>query len=199
MSTDDSLHPKVLRSIRVLADFLMSEVRVLERGSEAARKEAREHIPGDRVKDAAAMARELRWRARAAAGLTSDDEGKDKPKAHGRNGKPSRTNLKRKIREEEDSPAEDPLFRNFAPKPWDARNETTTEDEMETRQCQKPSKDEDLARVWGGEWVDVKEESSDGTEAEVRRRRNKVVKVRHIAGGLEREQIERVVEEWIWR
>jgi F-box and leucine-rich repeat protein 10/11 len=197
VSTNDSLHPKVLRSIRVLADFLMSEVRVLEQGSEAARKEAREQIPSDRVKDAAALARELRWRARAAAGLTSDDEDDDKPKAHGRNGKPSRANLKRKIRE--DSPAEGPLFRNFAPKPWDTRNETTTEDEMETRRCQKPSKDEDLGRVWGGEWVDV-EELSDGTEeAEVRRRRNKVVKVRHIAGGLEREQIERVVEEWIWR
>jgi hypothetical protein len=196
--TSDSLHPKVLRSIRVLADFLMSEVRVLERGSETARKEAREQVPGDRVKDAAAMARELRWRARAAAGLTSDDEDDDKRKAPGRNGKPSRTNLKRKIRE--DSPAEDPPFRNFTPKPWDARNETTAEDEMETRRCQKPSNDEDLARIWGGQWVDVKEELSDGTEeAEVRRRRNKVVKVRHIAGGLEREQIERVVEEWIWR
>ena len=46
----------------------------MERGNDHAKREAREQVPNDRVKDAPALARELRWRVRLARGESSDDE-----------------------------------------------------------------------------------------------------------------------------
>src|ERR1700730_14607994 len=53
---------RILESIEVLADFLVSEVRTMERGLESVRRDVRDQVPNDKVKDAPAVARELRWR-----------------------------------------------------------------------------------------------------------------------------------------
>ena len=52
--------PRVLEGIEALADFLVSEARTMERGSDSAKRQAKEDVPGDRIKDAPALARELR-------------------------------------------------------------------------------------------------------------------------------------------
>jgi len=57
-----------------LTEFLVSEARILEHGGEQGKKEVKDQIPSERVKDAPAMVRELRWRLRSAAGYSSDDE-----------------------------------------------------------------------------------------------------------------------------
>ena len=72
---------RVLHGLVALADFLVSEARLIERGSDPLRKEAKEQVPGDKIKDPAALARELRWRVRLAAGLASDTESANKSKA----------------------------------------------------------------------------------------------------------------------
>jgi len=48
--------------------------RTIEKGTEAAKREAKEQVPFDKIKDPASMARELRWRVRAAAGVDSGVE-----------------------------------------------------------------------------------------------------------------------------
>ena len=81
----------MLDSVEALADFLVAEARTIERGTEQAKRVAKEEVPGDRVKDAPALARELRWRVRAANGWGSEDEGgaKGRRKGHTANGSPS--------------------------------------------------------------------------------------------------------------
>lgn len=166
-----SIHSRVLSSMSALADFLVSEVRGLERGSEGVKKEVKDQIPSDRIKDAAAMARELRWRVRLATGYPSDNEGKA-------------SNRNKRKRSESGSPAaqeEGGAFRNFKPKTWDRVVEKRTEEEARAER-----------------WVESGEEEGEGVEASVCRRRELVVKVRKTATGVERQQIERVVEHWTY-
>jgi F-box and leucine-rich repeat protein 10/11 len=96
---------------------LVSEARIIERGSEQAKKEARENVPGDRVKDPGLLARELRWRVRSAAGVDSDaelgDDG-DGIVAVKHDRAASRDGFKRRRRDE----ASGPLFRNWQPPEW---------------------------------------------------------------------------------
>ena len=133
----------------------MRRARAIERGGEEAKKkEAREEVPADKVRDAPALARELRWRLRMAMGVRSDGEedevgvslrgvgavvasGKRKrgesttamsghlPKTEYTRGKGRRES------EIEDQNGEDSAssrFRHFVPKRWDAyRSEAVTE------------------------------------------------------------------------
>ncbi|KAG6813095.1 hypothetical protein H0H92_013949 [Tricholoma furcatifolium] len=177
---------RVLESMSKLADFLVSEVRVLEGGSDAAKKEIREQIPSDRVKDAAAMARELRWRLRLlAGGNASDDDSSQKPRANG---------IKRK-RTTSLSPAledSNETFKNFRPKPWDKIVETSLEPEIKTAKGQRPDSDD-----WVESWVNTDPLEGEGV-GQVRIQRHRSVKIRRTVAGLERHRIERIVEEWHW-
>ena len=74
LKAKEEFSQRILDSVEVLAEFLVAEARVMEKGTDHAKREAKEQVPGDRVKDAPAMARELRWRVRLAGGYESDDD-----------------------------------------------------------------------------------------------------------------------------
>jgi F-box/leucine-rich repeat protein 10/11 len=174
--------PRVVESIEALADFLVAEARIMERGTEAARKEAREQVPGDRIKDAPALARELRWRIKQIAGHASDGEDESK----------TINGHKRKL--EDDSPA---MFRNFRPRKWDRMIDRSSQEEVKSLAAQKP----DSLDNWTDGWIDTIEPNSDeaGEEAELRRSRTVIVKARRTETGVERQRIERILEHWTWR
>jgi F-box and leucine-rich repeat protein 10/11 len=181
-STGVTLPTRVLVSMLALAEFLVSEARILERGSEQAKKEAKEQIPSERIKDASAMARELRWRLKLATGYSSDD---DRPHAN-RKGREGMNGNKRMRIDSGSSDQDSGRFRNFMPKSWDRVVEKTRENETVRMRV---GNGEDQWAGWGEE---------DGEEVEVKRQRETVVKVRRTLKGVERQRIERVVEEWVW-
>lgn len=185
---------RVYEGIEALAGFLVSQVRTIERGTDQAKKEAKEQIPTERVKDAAALARELRWRVRLAAGYESDDDGDMRAgveaiDSHYAGNKRKRSQLDmvndRVI-----------IFKNFKPKIWETVSEVAVEHNKRIVKARKP--EGDLRR---GQWVDWKDdlmEADDGDNADVIRRRDVVMKVRRTVAGLERQKVERVIEEWAW-
>ncbi|RDB21548.1 JmjC domain-containing histone demethylation protein 1 [Hypsizygus marmoreus] len=183
------LPPRVQESMAALADFLVSEARTLERGSEQAKKEVKDQIPSDRVKDAPAMARELRWRLRLAAGYSSDDDGR----RINRNGG-ELTNGNKRRRVSSASPSLDEAlgpFKHFKPKAWDSVKTQTKTEEVRIEKKARPTDGED----WVDRWVN---ETQTNEDAEVTIRGEVVDKVRRTAKGVERQRIERVVEEWTW-
>lgn len=189
MKAKEEFSTRVYEGIEALAGFLVSEVRTIERGTEQAKKEAKDQIPADRVKDAPALARELRWRVRLAAGYQSDDEGLV-VKAASANG------TKRK-RSQADSAVDQPSqFKNFKPRLWEAVAETAGEPEKEVVKAAKPD-----GSAWKDQWVawgdQISSADVDG-QADVCRRRDVIVKVRKTATGVERQRVERVLEEWVW-
>lgn len=130
---------RVLEGLVELMDFLMSEVRLIEGvGNDVGRKEAREMVPGDKVKDPGALARELRWRLRVAVDGESGDEGGLRSRSgaatkHTTSRKRKRTASERLddgllVSRESSTAASDiarsSMFRNFTPKPWDSVNTT---------------------------------------------------------------------------
>lgn len=174
-----------------LADFLVSEARTLEGGSEAAKKDVKEQIPSDRIKDAPAMARELRWRLRLSAGYSSDDEG-PRGLRKGTNGnKRKRTTSASPALHDQPGP-----FKNFKPKIWDSVTDKTTQDEPKVVKKPPPS---DSREGWTEEWTSGASVADEMNEdAEVRSRRDVIVKVRRTGNGVERQTIERVTEHWTW-
>nr|GAT57580.1 jumonji superfamily protein [Mycena chlorophos] len=175
---------RVLTSLLALADFLVSEVRLLERSAvtEQVKKEVREQIPSDRIKDAAAMARELRWRVRLAAGNTSDDEGASV--------KPNGAGVKRK-RGEEDFGA-GVKFKNFKPRRWDSSIEQAEEEEPKVVHAPRPGEE------WKEHWTEWSNGEGEGDEVRVKRRTETIIRVRKTADGLERQRIHREAESWAW-
>lgn len=177
-----------------LADFLVSEARVLEQGTDALRKEVKEQIPADRVKDAPAVARELRWRLRLVAGSASDDEGpKRMEKTNGHvNG------IKRRRVESEGLEEGALRFRNFRPRLWDRIQEKAEDIGTESKQVIPPGTGDN----WADPWIDLDDHTINpvegGQDAQVVRQRTVMVKVRRTAEGLERQLIERTVEQWSW-
>jgi F-box/leucine-rich repeat protein 10/11 len=168
----------------------------MERGTDQAKKETKEQIPADRVKDAAALARELRWRVRIAAGCESDDEGlarKDvniTPLVNGA------ADNKRKRGQMDGGDDQMAKFKNFKPRIWEAVSEVASENDKRVVKASKPDRDQ-----WKEHWVDWKDKAAEETgadEADVNRRRDVIVKVRRTATGVERQRVERVVEEWRW-
>ncbi|KAF8810703.1 jumonji superfamily protein [Phlegmacium glaucopus] len=186
-----SLPPRILSGILSLADFLVSEVRILESGTEQARKEVREQIPADRVKDASAVARELRWRAKLALGYSSDDEGSGGIRKAKKSVTPP-VGSKRKRVEDQDEIAH---FRNFKPKPWDAVVAVKKE-ENKTRvsKATRPGEGDE----WISRWVTEEEMEGEDDEVTVESCREVVTKVRRTMKGVERQRIERTIEDWTW-
>ncbi|KAF9452791.1 jumonji superfamily protein [Macrolepiota fuliginosa MF-IS2] len=192
--SEPSFSPRLLASLAALAEFLVSEVRVLEHGADAAKKEVKEQIPTDRVKDAPAVARELRWRLRLVAGSASDDEGSKK--AERTNG---HTNGIKRRRVESEGLEDGTLrFRNFKPRVWDRIEEKVEDLGTESKQATQPG----TGDGWADTWIDPDDRAMNVTEgdqdAQVVHQRTVIVKVRKTAKGLERQRIERTVEQWLW-
>lgn len=205
LKAKEEFSSRVLESLEALSGYLMSEVHVMERGSDAAKRDAKDQVPNDRVKDPAALARELRWRIRLAAGTTSDDE------ELGRPAKKSMVNgngIKRKRASVE--PRGGPvLFRNFEPKEWDWMQDLPREEDERTVMASCPcvgeeeeeegEGEEGWHQRWSSNWDDEALLAEDANErATVRRKRDVVLKLRKADGGVERQRVERVFERWVW-
>lgn len=175
----------------------MSEVRAIERGPESVRRDVRDQIPNDKVKDAPAVARELRWRVRLAEGYTSDGDHPGRVRAGEHMTKD--VGHKRKRDPEFLSTARgDPRFRNFQPKIWEALAEE--QEEGVRHLTLRPTQDiGSLVEGWTG-WEEepIRSQMVDGDEVEVGRRRQVIVKTRRTFRGFERQRVERVVETWSW-
>ncbi|KAM6500801.1 jumonji superfamily protein [Amanita muscaria] len=180
---------RVMTSVLALAEFLVSEARLLENGSEHSKKEAKDQIPNDRIKDAPAMARELHWRTRLVVyGSASDEEGE---KIFG-----EAVNRKRKRAGESQEPDDKLPFKNFRPKKWDNSTEEVLGKESRLIRISKPE-DEKWKEKWSG-WTDLVDEEGDEQFAQVTHSRDVIVRVRKTARGIERQRIERIVEELVW-
>lgn len=196
LKAKEEFSTRVLQSIEALADFLVSEARAIERGTEQAKREAKEHVPLDRVKDAPALARELRWRARLVAGYESDDDGGTRRKAK-TGSEPTLNGIgnKRKRANEDDVSG---LFRNFKPKTWEQVASIPVETESRVVKARKPPPDDTDWTVGWREWKEELEDAEDGQQAEMERRREVIVKVRKTNFGVERQRVERIWEDWVW-
>jgi len=148
------------------------------------------------VKDGPAVARELRWRAKQALGYSSEDEESGKSKYS-----PGPGSKRRRV----DDDDETSQFKNFNPKTWDAAVMTKEDEKVSTMRVQRTKKDGD----WTGRWMTGREgegegegeegeREGEGEEATVKKSREIVVKVRRTRKGIERQRIERCVEEWTW-
>lgn len=185
---------RVYGGIEALAGFLVSQARTIERGTDQAKKEAKEQIPTERVKDPAALARELRWRVRLAAGYESDDD--DDMGAEVKAVSSHYNGNKRKRSQLDIVNDRTVIFKNFKPKMWEIVSEVATEHNKRIVKARKPEGD-----LRGGQWVDWKDDImdvADGDNVDVTRRRDVITKVRRTVGGLERQKVERVIEEWTW-
>ena len=190
LKSKEEFPPRVLESLDALSRFLVSEARTMERGTEAAKREAKENVPSDRVKDAPATARELRWRVRLAAGTTSDDEELGRPvqknMVNGHKRKRSPTGATAGVQ-----------FRNFQPKGWDVIIELPRESSEQAVRADPPS----TTDKWERSWTDWNRELEGGTgeQATLEKMTDVMIKVRKTESGVERQRIERVVEKWVWR
>ncbi|EKM55800.1 uncharacterized protein PHACADRAFT_209325 [Phanerochaete carnosa HHB-10118-sp] len=200
LKAKEDFSPRVLESIETLADFLVAEARTMERGAESAKKIAKDEVPGDRIKDAPAVARELRWRVRLANGYASDEDSKSRRKlANGAaNGSGSNGASKKRKRTEEEHDIEEapPTFLHFKPRKWDNIVAYPSEKERKTVNAKRPEADDE---GWTDMWTPPNDvnRTIEG-EAIVDRRKDVVVKVRHTAKGMERQRVERILEEWVW-
>ncbi|KAF9257816.1 jumonji superfamily protein [Marasmius fiardii PR-910] len=192
-----SFSTRVLTSMVALADFLVSEARNLERGSDSAKKETKDQVPHDRIKDAPAMARELRWRVHHALNGSSEDEGSDSGGSAPRNGVRKR---KRALSESTTEPTPPPKFKNFKPKRWDSVTDTALVPRKRTTHAAKPQMEgNEWIQQWS-EWKDWEDGVNNGDEPEVDVNVNEqvLIRLRKTANGLQRERIRRVIEEWKW-
>jgi len=189
-SSCQSYPPRVKSSILALAEYLVSEVRMLEKGSEYSRKETRDQIPSERIKDAPAIARELLWRARLLLhGSASDEEAVNNDFSNFKVGKRKRST---------ESPGIDDnsSFKNFKPKKWDSSTEKVLEKELRTVRLSRPEEDEKWKERWS-EWRTLEDEG-DAQVAHVTHFRDVLIRVRKTSRGLERQRIERTIEELVW-
>lgn len=165
----------------------------MERGTDQARKEAKEQVPGDRIKDAPAMARELRWRVRLASGYESDDDTRTRRKA-----KADTVNGSSRKRKRADGDDDDDLtrpFMHFKPKAWNAITVKPIEKDKKVVKAVKPDPSSESMNGWSS-W-DVAE-NVEGDPATVECRKDVIIKVRRTGKKLERQRVERVLEEWTW-
>jgi len=199
---------RVLEGLRVMADFLVGQARLIERGTEAQRRDSKESVPADRIKDAPAVARELRWRVRQALDLGSDDDA-----GSSRRGSQQATSTKGNgtKRKRETSESGTPVlesyaarnFRNFRPKAWDEEVRAPVEGE---KRVVKVVKSEDVPM---GELVKLEASESDaesmlalagGTEGEYETKSETIVRARRLAVDgrvvIERQRITRCLETW---
>ncbi|KDQ12344.1 hypothetical protein BOTBODRAFT_34637 [Botryobasidium botryosum FD-172 SS1] len=191
---------RVLEGLGTLADFLVSEARIIERGPESARKEIREQIPGEKVKDPSALAREFRWRVRMAAGQASDNEspsaGKSKREgsiASSQKDQGEGVSAKRK-RIDGHETRQGPKFKGFLPRPWGDIQRRSVEDGAKSQCIVRPASDPNDS--WLSAWVEGEEDLL----ADVERTSDEVVRVRKVDDDgslvLERQVITRIQEVW---
>lgn len=215
---------RVLDSIAALSDFLVNEARMIEgrpgpqsAQTEAARKEARDAVPTDKVKDAPALARELRWRVRNARGVSSGDEGSGSKRGKSMSA-PKENGVKRKrdsadvgeLGETEDGQQ---IFRNWRRKGWEREVFLPKKCEKRVERRKRPAaKATGVAELgkWVGDGADAEDdmnqdqERGPDDEAVVETITEVVVKVRRTrpndAKGevLERQRVERKVEVYKW-
>lgn len=177
----------------------------MEKDADSAKREAKDQVPGDRVKDAPATARELRWRVRMASGYSSDDDVKSRRRTlnghtHGSSASINGSHRKRKRTEEEpEVEIAHPTFLNFKPRTWDVIKSQPTVSDTRTVKARRPDESAGWGEAWS-QWKDVDGEAPDdgSGEASVQRKRDVVVKVRRTAKGLERQKVERILEDWTW-
>ncbi|KAF5358557.1 hypothetical protein D9756_001773 [Leucocoprinus leucothites] len=192
---DQDYLPRLSQSIMALAEFLVSEARIMEHGSDAAKKEVREQIPSDRVKDAPVVARELRWRLKLAMGAASDDESTKKPEKT--NGHVNGMKRRRVESEGLEESVGVQRFRNFKPRVWDREGRKEEDLGTETVKVARPG----VGDGWSDVWMDGDDKmmgSPEDAEAQISRQRTVVVKIRKTNKGLERQRIERTAEQWEW-
>jgi hypothetical protein len=188
--------PRVLESIEALSEFLVSEARAMERSPESVKRDIRDQVPADRVKDAPALARELRWRVRLAGGYTSDGDQPDRPRGQE---EPTPKDVGRKRKRDSEPPStdlaipSDSIFRNFRPKIW----ETVEEEHEESMRHLTVQNIGPLVESLS-EWKDEPPNAAEGREVDVGRKRQVILKTRKNVHGFERQRIERVLERWSW-
>ncbi|KAF8271808.1 jumonji protein [Lactarius quietus] len=185
--------PRVLESVEALSEFLVSEVRAMERSPESVKRDIRDQVPGDKVKDAPAVARELRWRVRLAGGYTSDGDHVDRAR------EPTPKDVGRKRKRDSEPPPADlaisntSIFRNFQPQTWE-----TVEEEHEESSRHLTVRNIGPLVESLSEWKDEPPSAMEGHEVEVGRKKQVILKTRKTDGGFERQRIERVLERWKW-
>jgi len=148
---------RVLESMLSLCNFLVSEVRSLEKKG-STNRESREAIPGEKIKDAPALARELRWRLRVALGVDSGDEARPRPKTTTVTNGINKRKRPSPDHEEAIGPAELEKFRHFKPRAWDAERRFPTSHEVLERQIGKEASE--------GFWLEWADNDSDSTPLE---------------------------------
>ena len=188
--------PRVLESIEALSEFLVSESRAMERSPESVKRDIRDQVPADKVKDAPALARELRWRVRLAGGYTSDGDHSDRARGQ-EELTPKDVGRKRK-RDSETPPMDraipsDSIFRNFRPKIWE-----TVEEEHEESMRHLTVRNIGPLVESLLEWKDEPPSCTEGLDVEVGRKRQVILKTKKTVRGFERQRIERVLERWSW-
>lgn len=199
MKAKEEFPTRVLESLEALSSFLVSEVRIMERRTDQAKREVKDQVPTDRVKDAPALARELRWRVRVAMDGTSDSEGQSwKMHKAVMNGHTSNGSKRKRVEEEIAAESERrPQFRHFQPKDWQRWETKDIENATKTTKAEKPDDaDEGWAERWVG-WTDDRDET-EGEEVNVERKRQVTVRVRRTTAGIERQRLDRVWEVWQW-
>lgn len=135
---------------------------------------------------------------RLAAGYESDDEGlvRKEVKSTATNGV-NGVGSKRKRIQSEDGHNLTAKFKNFKPRTWETVIDLPGKNQKRIVKMSKPDGDQ-----WQERWVDWKDDTPQGgggeDEADVHQRQDVIVKVRRTAVGVERQRVERVLEEWIW-
>ena len=202
MKAKEEFSSRVLESVEALANFLVAEARAIERGNDHAKREAREQVPNDRVKDAPALARELRWRVRLARGESSDDEGRGHRKAIKANGSVDSLSNGAGTKRKRSPVTEDiAMFRNFRPRQWERITNEPVLHDSHMAKARRPAPNSD---DWMARWAEWKDDDSrkaeEGVEdARVERRKDVILKVRRTETGIERQRVERVLETWVWK
>lgn len=169
-----------------------------QRCPETVKRDVRDQVPSEKVKDAPALARELRWRVRLAGGYTSDGDHFDR--ARGQE-EPTPKDVGRKRKQDSEFPPADPailsdsMFRNFRPKIWETVEEQHEESTRHLTMQNIGPLVESLS-----EWKDEPLDASavEGREVEAGRKRQVILKTRKTVRGFERQRIERVLERWSW-
>ena len=166
----------------------------MERGPDSLKRDVRDQVPIDKVKDAPAVARELRWRVQLAQGYTSDEDQSGRFRAR----EPMAKEVGRKRKKDAEFSQGGSKFRNFQPKIWEALAEE--QEEGVRHLTVQPT--QDISSLAEG-WTDWKEEPIrsqvvNGDNVEVGRRRQVIIKTRRTVHGFERQRVERVVETWNW-
>ena len=163
---------RVLDSVAALADFLVNEARVIEgrpglqsAQTEAVRKEARDAIPPDKVKDAPALARELRWRVRNARGVSSGDEGAGSKRGKSMSA-PKENGMKRKrdsadLGEPVEAENGRQMFRNWRRKGWEKEVFLPKKSERRVERRKRPEAETSTGVPELGKWVRESVEADD--------------------------------------